>query len=70
MAKRREELNKYRMIHHIDDQRHEKALKSFGWTLEEYEAGVKEGQEVFEEDLDERRSLKWLVRDLYFRVFG
>jgi CRP-like cAMP-binding protein len=70
MAKRREELNKYRMIHHIDDRRHEKALQRFGWTLEEFEAGVKEGQEVFEEDLAEHRSLKWILQDIYFRMFG
>lgn len=70
MAKRREELNKYRMIHHIDDERHEKALKSFGWTLEEFQAGTKEGQEVFDEDIEERHGIKWFVREFYFRVFG
>ena len=37
--KRRVELNKYRIIHHIDDQHHKLALEKCGWTLEEYEAG-------------------------------
>lgn len=37
--KRRDELNKYRIIHHIDDQHHKLALEKCGWTLEEYEAG-------------------------------
>lgn len=37
--KRRDELYKYRIIHHIDDEHHKLALKKCGWTLEEYEAG-------------------------------
>jgi len=36
---RRDELNKYRIIHHIDDKHHKLALKKCGWTIEEYEAG-------------------------------
>jgi CRP-like cAMP-binding protein len=39
LEKGRKELNKYRMIHHIDDENHERALADCGWTLEEFEAG-------------------------------
>ena len=34
-------LDKYRIIHNIDDEHHCWALKKCGWTLEEYEAGQK-----------------------------
>jgi len=37
--KRRDELNKYRIIHHIDEEHHKLALEKCGWTLEEYEVG-------------------------------
>jgi len=43
LYKRRRELNKYRMIHHIDDDVHNKALEECGWTPEEFELGHKIG---------------------------
>jgi len=38
-GERREELNKYRIIHHIDDEHHKLALEKCGWTVEEYKSG-------------------------------
>lgn len=38
-GERREELNKYRIIHQIDDEHHKLALEKCGWTVEEYKAG-------------------------------
>mmetsp|Transcript_34295 Transcript_34295/g.50422 ORF Transcript_34295/g.50422 Transcript_34295/m.50422 type:complete len:437 (-) Transcript_34295:294-1604(-) len=35
----KEEINVYRLIHHVSDESHLKALKEFGWTLEEFERG-------------------------------
>lgn len=37
--KKREELNKYRIIHQIDDEHHKLALEKCGWTVEEYKSG-------------------------------
>jgi len=39
LMKRRDELNKYRIIHNIDDERHKMALEKCGWTPDDYEAG-------------------------------
>lgn len=41
MKKRTIELDHYRTIHHIDDDHHKLALKRIGWTLQEYNAGMK-----------------------------
>ena len=73
---RRDELNKYRMIHHIDDEHHRLALERCGWTPEEFNAGYKEGQEEEDDDDDVedhgeiKHDLKWKLHDLYLRVFG
>jgi CRP-like cAMP-binding protein len=70
---RRSELDKYRNIHHIDDEHHKAALKKFGWTPEEFEAGKKKGQteEWIGEDEDEQKhDWKWYLHDLYLRAFG
>jgi CRP-like cAMP-binding protein len=37
---RKRELDKYRIIHHIDDEHHRLALKKCGWTEEEYALGI------------------------------
>jgi len=39
---RKKELNKYRTIHHIDDEDHRESLKECGWTEEEFAAGHKD----------------------------
>ncbi len=60
LKKRRKELNQYRMIHGIDDNVHQKALESLGWTLKEFEAGVKEDLNNLEEAPGEKRGLMWV----------
>lgn len=68
---RKEELENYRIIHHIDDDHHQEALLACGWTKEEFESGRKEGfvYHVDDED-DPRHDLKWVLRDVYMRLFG
>jgi CRP-like cAMP-binding protein len=70
LNKRKEELTKYRDIHHISDDQHEYALKEMGWSLEEFEAGCKEGQ--VDEDVVEMQKYgwKWYAQSIYFRLFG
>jgi hypothetical protein len=69
LQQRKDELVKYRMIHHIDDEHHRMALERCGWTPEEFEAGFKEG-ELDEEQEEVHRGWKWLAHDMYLRVFG
>jgi CRP-like cAMP-binding protein len=84
LQKYRHELDRYRSIHHIDDEHHALALAQCGWTVEEFEAGQKQ-REVkrtvlldgidYEDDLDgehfeEIRDWKWYVQDIYLRFFG
>lgn len=66
---RQEELNKYRMIHHIDDEAHRDALEKCGWTIEEFEQGYKEGLED-EPDDEIPHDWRWRMHDLYMRLFG
>lgn len=70
LNKRKEELSKYRDIHHIDDEQHEYALKEMGWTLDEFEAGSKEGQK--DEDVEDMQKYgwKWYAQAVYFRFLG
>jgi CRP-like cAMP-binding protein len=70
LNKRKDELTKYRDIHHITDDQHEYALKEMGWSLEEFEAGSKEGQ--VDEDVVEMQKYgwKWYAQSVYFRLFG
>jgi CRP-like cAMP-binding protein len=44
LEKFRKEINKYRTIHHIDDDDHAMALEQIGWTVEEFEAGKKKNK--------------------------
>lgn len=69
LNKRKEELSKYRDIHHIDATQHELALKEMGWTLSEFEAGRKDGQ--IDEDLVEMKQngWKWYIEDIKLRLF-
>jgi hypothetical protein len=71
LNKRKEELHKYRDIHHIDNSQHQLALKEMGWTLSEFETGRKEGQ--VDEDLLETQEVhgwKWYAHDIYLRLSG
>jgi CRP-like cAMP-binding protein len=69
LNKRKEELSKYRDIHHIDSVEHEQALRAMGWTQAEYDAGKKEGQ--IDEDLAEKKHYDWTsyAKDAYLRLF-
>jgi CRP-like cAMP-binding protein len=68
LKKERNELNKYRMIHHIDDEAHNKALREVGWTPEEFELGHRNGHG--EDMVDGRRGWKWYIHEYFIRVFG
>lgn len=70
LKERKAELEKYRLIHHIDDVDHQVALARNGWTVEDFERGYKEGEEEEEDDDDEKRGLERIVRDVYVRIFG
>lgn len=39
LEKFRKEVDKYRTVHHIDDQQHALALAQIGWTVEEFDTG-------------------------------
>ena len=75
---RKKQLEKYRMIHHIDDEMHAKAVRTCGWSLEEFEAGRRKegGDAAATLDPDEEsesyfnHDWKWYLQDLYWRVFG
>jgi CRP-like cAMP-binding protein len=69
LNKRKEELSKYRDIHHIDSVEHEQALKAMGWTEAEFGAGKKEGQ--IDEDLAEKKHYDWTsyAKNAYLRLF-
>jgi len=56
-----QELNKYRLIHHIDDADHERALAKCGWTKEEFRLGRQEKKHEFEDDddMDEFENVRW-----------
>jgi len=57
-----QELNKYRLIHHIDDADHERALAKCGWTKEEFRLGKQERKHELddEEDMEEEfESVRW-----------
>jgi CRP-like cAMP-binding protein len=70
LNKRKEELTKYRDIHHIDDAQHQMALKEMGWTLAEFAAGRKEG-EIDEDEVEMHQyGWRWYSQDLYLRLFG
>ena len=62
LQERRKQLAKYRMIHNIDDATHLQALREIGWTVDEFEAGYKEGARI-----DENEQRFWMR--LYNRLF-
>lgn len=70
MTERKEELTKYRTIHHIDDEHHRLALKECGWTVEEFERGYKpnfESQNVYKKH---HRGIDWYIREAISRIVG
>lgn len=75
LAKLKPGLDKYRIIHHIDDEHHRLALKRCGWTPEEYEIGVKasasedEEEEYYEAKNDPLHDWKWRISKLVNRMF-
>eukprot|EP00934_Nitzschia_sp_Nitz4_P005254 Nitzschia sp. Nitz4//scaffold74_size92883//17280//18656//NITZ4_004815-RA/size92883-processed-gene-0.27-mRNA-1//-1//CDS//3329557571//5244//frame0 len=71
LNKRKEELHKYREIHHIEDNEHEMALLEMGWTVAEFETGVHEGQvDDDEEEVWTYQGWKWYLHDLYLRILS
>jgi len=52
---RKDQLTKYREIHQVSYTDHVNALHDIGWTVEEFESGIKEGQ--LDEDELEKESL-------------
>ena len=52
---RKDQLTKYREIHQVSYTDHVTALQDIGWTVEEFESGIKEGQ--LDEDELEKESL-------------
>lgn len=64
------ELSTYRTIHHIDDEHHRIALKRFGWTPEEFEAGQFDGHEECLDDGEIKHDWKWRAEDIAIRLFG
>jgi CRP-like cAMP-binding protein len=77
------EINKYRTIHHIDDEHHARALAECGWTMEEFEDGMKQrkarkemlfdGDDLdgdTDEEIEDIRDWKWYLHDIYLRLFG
>jgi hypothetical protein len=69
MTRRKEELTKYRTIHHIGDEYHRKALKECGWTLEEFEAGYKPNYDAYGV-YNERHGIDWYIREAITRIVG
>jgi hypothetical protein len=71
LATNRDELVKYRMIHHIDDEAHRRALKKCGWTPEEFKMGQKVGWDVIDDNEEEIiHDWKWTAATAIRRVFG
>jgi CRP-like cAMP-binding protein len=71
LVQRRRELNKYRKIHHINEDFHNEVLLMAGWTPEEFAAGHKDGEHHWSKDDDAfKRDWKWYAKDVYFHIFG
>ena len=78
----RKEVMKYRMIHHVSDEQHARALAECGWTVEEYDEGkLKKPYSIYGDDDDmdhlfppseeeKIHSWKWYAQDIYLRIFG
>jgi len=69
------ELDKYRVIHHIDDEKHRQTLERCGWTLEELKLGKRHRSSLEDEDEELEEDVgwsnwKWRVHSLLARVLG
>jgi len=56
---RKDELAKYREIHQVSYSDHVSALHDIGWTVEEFDSGIKEGQLDEDEIEKQMLGLKW-----------
>jgi len=72
LSERRKQIAKYRIIHHIDDETHEKALEEVGWTKEEYERGYRDIDLQYDESYltTLRLRMRSYVYGLYLRIIG
>ena len=71
LAARKNELNKYRTVHHIDDEHHREALKECGWTEEEFAAGHKENDALDKQQSNtNNHGPEWFIRQMIFRLVG
>ncbi|KAL7576657.1 hypothetical protein ACA910_005589 [Epithemia clementina (nom. ined.)] len=62
-------LHNYRVIHRIDDEHHNNALKELGWTPEQFENPKKHLKQL--RDMDAySRGWQWYLKDIYYRAFG
>ena len=59
-------LHNYRVIHRIDDEHHNMALKECGWTPEQFEDGVDDRSTL----LGSGKGLQWYLKDIYLRTIG
>ena len=69
IAERKKELNKYRTVHHIDDEHHQEALKECGWTVEEFEAGRKENATLADVN-KQKHGPPDVIRQMIMRMVG
>lgn len=71
LDERRKQLDKYRMIHHIQDLDHETALKLLGWTPAEFARGYREGETPYSYwQSSDSDSWSYYVHHLWYRIFG
>ena len=66
----RDRLHNYRLIHHIDEEHHLRALQECGWTDDEFLQGYKHGQVVTTGDDYWRRDVSWYWKQIYMKFFG
>lgn len=73
LAKLKPGLDRYRLIHHIDDEYHRLALKQCGWTPEEYQLGRRnrpsDEEDVDDVDDDPIHDWKWKLSRKIYRIF-
>lgn len=70
LKQRKMELEKYRVIHHIGDEKHKLALARNGWTMVDFERGHKDGEEPHVQEDEIKHDFQWVAHDIYMRIFG